>query len=280
VYVTRGFHALALDFALAVDDDVLGKYLEWLLDGFAAPPGDAVAYEVVTAGDEPDAVDLRFDGETVLHAAGVGSFVVHLVQWVNQRAVDPAYFVTSHAGGVVRDGLACVLPAHMEFGKTTLTAGLVRSGWSYLTDEAVAFDWETGDIEPFPKPLSVDPGSQHLFPELAPPRPPNARTDDVEQWQVPPSMFRADAVGARCRAGYVVFPRYAADAPTALVPIGRAEGLVELARNTFRFNEQPRRSLDALARVIRSVDCYRLTVGDLDTACRLVDALVPEGGNG
>jgi hypothetical protein len=280
VYVTRGFHALALDFALAVDDDALGKYLEWLLDGFAAPPGDAVAYEVVTAGDEPDAVELRFDGETVLHAAGVGSFVVHLVQWVNQRAVDPAYFVTSHAGGVVRDGLACVLPAHMELGKTTLTAGLVRSGWSYLTDEAVAFDWETGDIEPFPKPLSVDPGSQHLFPELAPPRPPNARTDDVEQWQVPPSMFRADAVGARCRAGYVVFPRYAADAPTALVPIGRAEGLVELARNTFRFNEQPRRSLDALARVIRSVDCYRLTVGDLDTACRLVDALVPEGGNG
>ena len=84
----------------------------------------------------------------------------------------------------------------------------------------------------------------------------------------------------RASAGYVVFPRYAADAPTALVPIGRAEGLVELARNTFRFNEQPRRSLDALARVIRSVDCYRLTVGDLDTACRLVDALVPEGGNG
>ena len=280
MYVTRGFHALALDFALAVDDDALGKYLEWLLDGFAAPPGDAVAYEVVTAGDEPDAVELRFDGATVLHAAGVGSFIVHLVQWVNRRAIDPAYSVTSHAGGVVRDGLACVLPAHMEFGKTTLTAGLVRSGWSYLTDEAVAFDWETGDIEPFPKPLSVDPGSQHLFPELAPPRPPNARTDDVEQWQVPPSMFRADAVGARCRAGFVVFPRYATDAPTALVPIGRAEGLVELARNTFRFNEQPRRSLDALARVIRSVDCYRLTVGDLDTACRLVDALVPEGGNG
>ena len=77
-----------------------------------------------------------------------------------------------------------------------------------------------------------------------------------------------------------MFPRYAADAPTALVPIGRAEGLVELARNTFRFNEQSRRSLDALARVIRSVDCYRLTVGDLDTACRLVDALVAEGGDG
>ena len=107
----------------------------------------------------------------------------------------------------------------MESGKTTLTVGLVRSGWSYLTDEAVAFDWDTGEIEPFPKPLSLDPGSQHLFPELAPPPPPAATTDGVEQWQVPPSMFRPDAVGERCRAGYVVFPRDTADAPTALVPI-------------------------------------------------------------
>jgi hypothetical protein len=93
-------------------------------------------------------------------------------------------------------------------------------------------------------------------------------------------MFRPDAVGERCRAGYVVFPRYDADVPTVLVPIRRAEGLVELARNTFRFNEQSRRSLDALARVMRSVDCYRLTIGELDTACRLVDALVAEGGDG
>ena len=280
MYVTRGFHALALDFALAVDDDALGKYLEWLLDGFAPPSADAVAYEVVTGGDEVDAVEMRFDRETVLHAVGVRSFATNLVQWVNQRAVDPAYSVTSHAGGVVRDGLACVLPAQLESGKTTLTAGLVRSGWSYLTDEAVAFDWDTGDIEPFPKPLSVDPGSQYLFPELAPPLPPDATADGVEQWQVPPSMFRPDAVGSRCRAGYVVFPRYAANARTALLPIGRAEGLVELARNTFRFNEQSRRSLDALARVIRSADCYRMTVGDLDTACRLVDALVPGNGDG
>ena len=72
--------------------------------------------------------EMRFDGETVLQAVGARSFVVNLVHWVNQRAVDPAYSVTSHAGGVVRDGVACVLPAHMESGKTTLTAGLVRLG--------------------------------------------------------------------------------------------------------------------------------------------------------
>ena len=202
MYVTRGFHALALDFALAVDDDALGKYLEWLLDGFVAPPGDAVAYEVVAADDEPDAVEMRCEGETVLHAVGASSFVVNLVHWVNQRAVDPAYSVTSHAGGAVRDGVACVFPAHMESGKTTLTAGLVRSGWSYLTDEAVAFDWDTGEIEPFPKPLSLDPGSQHLFPELAPPPPP-AATDGWRRAMAGPAVDVPARCGRRAVPGRV-----------------------------------------------------------------------------
>ena len=44
----------------------------------------------------------------------------------------------------------------MESGKTTLTAGLVRAGFDYLSDEAVAFDWDTLDIVPYAKPLSID----------------------------------------------------------------------------------------------------------------------------
>src|SRR5207344_950749 len=131
-----------------------------------------------------------------------------LVQWLNQQAVDPEYSVTGHAGGIERDGVACVLPADPESGKTTLTTGLVRAGYSYLTDEAVSFDWETGEIEPYPKPLSIDPGSQFLFPELEPSLPPGADGEADGQWQVPPSSIRTDAVGGRCRAAYVVFPKY------------------------------------------------------------------------
>jgi hypothetical protein len=105
----------------------------------------------------------------------------------------------------------------MESGKTTLTAGLVRSGWSYLTDEAVAFDWDTGRSRPFPKPLSVDPGSQHLFPELARRRRPPPRPMASSNGRFPPSMFRPDAVGERCRAGFASFPFTAADAPDGLL---------------------------------------------------------------
>ena len=277
MHLTRGYHALALDFSLEVDDDELRAYLEWLLDGFPEPRSEAARYRVATDADDVDFVQLTRDGERVLRAAGSSGFVASLVQWLNQQAVDPEYAVMSHAGGVERDGVGCVLPADPESGKTTLTTGLVRAGYSYLSDEAVSFDWETGEIEPYPKPLSIDPGSQHLFPELRPPL--VASAEGSGQWQVPPGAIRADAVGTRCRAAFVVFPKYEKDEPTRLAPISRAEGLVELAKNTFRFREHPRRSLDTLSRVVRDVECFRLTVGDLDAACEVIDDLM-DGSSG
>jgi hypothetical protein len=273
VHVTRGYHALALDFALAVDDDDLRDYLEWLLDGFEEPDVEAIRYDVVLVDGS---IRLRNGDDDLLQSSNGVDFVGGLVQWLNQQVTDPEYAVMSHAGAVARDGAACVLPAHMESGKTTLTTGLVRCGFDYVTDEAVAFDLATGEIEPYPKPLSIDPGSQFLFPDLEPPLPRGEERPEHAQWQVPPDTIRTDSVASRCRARWVVFPKYERDAETGLEPMTRAEGLVELARNTFRFREHPRRSLDVLAGVIREVDCYRLRVGDLDDACATIATLMDE----
>jgi hypothetical protein len=52
--------------------------------------------------------------------------------------------------------------------------------------------------------------------------------------------------------------------------MSRAPALLELATNTFKFREHPRRSLELLAEVVRNAECFRLTVGNLDDACGLV----------
>ena len=170
---------------------------------------------------------------------------------------------------------ACVLPADPESGKTTLTTGLVRAGYAYLTDEAMSFDWETGEIEPYPKPLSIDPGSQFLFPELAPPPPAGLRrASPTGSGRCLRRRSATNAVGGRCRAKSSCSRSTKNDVETRIEPIPRAEALVELAKNTFRFREHPRRALDSLARVIAEVECYRLSVGDLDAACTLIDELM------
>ena len=75
-----------------------------------------------------------------------------------------------------------------------------------------------------------------------------------------------------------MFPKYEQGATTHLEPVPRAEALVELTKNTFRFREHPRRALDALSAVVREVECYRLRVGDLDEAVARVAELMERDG--
>jgi hypothetical protein len=264
--------ALAFDFELRCDGP-FGTYLQSVLD--ALPPGNGHAHLAIRRdADVTPSWELTIDDVMEARVETAESLLVSLVQAINARAIKSWPGVVCHAGGVAWEGAGVLLPADPESGKSTLTAGLVRAGFDYLTDEAVAFRRGENMIEPYPKPLSLDPGSWHLFPELEP----NAdlANDDYKQlqWQVPPTAIRADAVGRPCPARYLVFPEYVEGAKTELVGLGRAEALVELAKNTFAFNERSRFALEELAGIVRQVDCYRLTAGDLDEAVARITELV------
>jgi hypothetical protein len=248
------------------------RHFENLFDAFVPANGAPVTDYLVT-GNRTGAYEVRMDGTPVATATTVSGIVTALVHHVNRQAIDGEYAVMSHAGGVERDGVGFVFPAHMEAGKTTLTAGLVRAGFGYLTDEAVAFDWDSGEIEPFPKPLSIDEGSQFLFPELRPGVAPGDEAPPEGQWQVPAAAIRPDALGQPCAARFVIFPRYEEGVVTQLAPVTRAEALVEMARNTFEFKERPRRALDVLAEIVRGAECYRIAVGSHAEACDLIGTL-------
>jgi hypothetical protein len=275
-YETRAFHALAHDFRVVAESQDLGRYVETVFSGLPiSEAGDVATYSLARAArdDARDVVELRRGAEVVLSDPSAGALVASFVHHVNRLAISGDHAVMCHAGGVQLDDLGFVFPAHMESGKTTLTAGLVRAGFSYLTDEAVAIDPTTGLVEPYPKPLSIDAGSHFLFPELEPPPAPGDEAAPAHQWQVPPDAIRAGAVGSSCRVRFVVFPAYVEGATTALEPLSRASALLELATNTFEFRDHPRRSLVTLAAVIEGARAYRLTVGDLGDACDLVAAL-------
>jgi hypothetical protein len=252
------------------DDSRLDAYVTEL---FAALAFDGEAqhhYAIRGANDGASgAYELLLDGETIATEQSAEHLIGPLVHRVNRDAITGAPFLVLHAGGVERAGCGVVFPGHMEAGKTTIVAALVRSGCGYLTDEAVALEWSSDFIEPYPKPLSIDPGAWPFFPELEPVDFANGG-HKATQWQVPPTAIRPHSLGQRCRARYLIFPRYVPDCDTTLARLGRAEALVELAKNTFDFKHQARRALDALHRVVESADCFRLTMGDLEGACELV----------
>src|SRR3989337_610946 len=83
-----------------------------------------------------------------------------LLWHINKRVVEETSRLTLvHAGGLELDGQGIVMPAVMESGKTTTTAGLLRRGLRYLSDEIVAVDPDSLTLLAYPKALTVEPGS-------------------------------------------------------------------------------------------------------------------------
>lgn len=267
---TRRFRRFA--FEIRADEARVAAYLDGLFREFEHTDhaSDTHDFTVLTLAGRGR---LEIDGEPSTTDPFPGQIVSTVVHALTRQMISTTDALSIHAGGVVRDGVGVALPASMESGKSTLTTGLVRAGFSYWSDEAVLVDWDGGGVIPFPKPISLDPGSWLLFPELEP----QADLPDgykAAQWHVPPAALRPDAVAAPCPIRLVVFPKYAEGVRTRVTPITRGEATIELAKNTFRFNESPRRSIDALANVARGAECFRLDVGDLDAAVELVSELV------
>jgi hypothetical protein len=166
----------------------------------------------------------------------------------------------------------------MEPGKTTLTAGLLRAGFGYLTDEAIAIDPASLVITPFPKPLSVDAGSWGVLADLEP------EVDDAvapylrEQWHVSATDVPAGRLGRPGAPAVVITPHYEPDGETRLTEVGRAEMLRRLMGLTFGFRSDARRATEVLARVLGGAACYDLAVHGLDDACDAVGRVVARIG--
>jgi hypothetical protein len=271
------FRALAHDFVVRTCDRALGEYLGAVLDPFAVgeSAGEAAvaAYSVIDRGDGTKNRYALYFGRERLALTPSGSFVVATLLWhVNRRALESGDdFVLVHAGAVVWKGRAALFPAPMESGKTTLVAGLVRSGAGYLSDEAAALDPHTLDVHPFPKSLTVEVGSWEVLADLAPVVDPEVtRRYLLTEWHVDVRTIRSDALAPPTPPAFVIAPRYERDATTALLPMTRAEAMMEMGQNSFNLQRHGRRGVEALATVARRSTCHRLVVGDLDVACALL----------
>ncbi|MDP8970370.1 MAG: hypothetical protein M3N52_07735 [Actinomycetota bacterium] len=278
-YASGCRRALGFAFAFRTTVAPLGAYLETLLAAFPVDgERPAAVYSLLDRGRGAPRRWIGYvDDQRVAFTDRASLALAYLLWHLNREVVEHSSdLLLLHAAGAVEGGGGVVLPGPMEAGKTTTVAGLVRAGMRYLSDEIVAVDPRTLTLQPYPKALTVDAGSWGVLADLQP------RLEDdlvdfvAEQWHVPPGSLRADAVAAPCPPRIIVAPRFRAGAASRLEPVARAEMLALLASSTFAFRARPRRNLQTLAELVMACDCYRLTVGDLDTACVLVSEALDE----
>lgn len=185
-------------------------------------------------------------------------------------------YLIIHAAVVEKTGRALVLPAPPGSGKSTLCAGLVNRGWRLLSDELALIDRNSGLIIPLPRPVSLKNNSIRVIQEFAPaavfgPRVHDTIKGTIAYMQPPAAMLQRALEPAR--PGWIVLPKYQADAATSLTHLRKSQAFMHLANNAFNYNVLGRSGFDILAPFIQASGCHHFTYSRLDEAAAVFDQL-------
>ncbi len=136
-----------------------------------------------------------------------------------------------HAMAVAYGEKAVVMPAPSGYGKSTLTAALLKEGFSYLGDDLVPIQRGTHQITPLFTSLRIRKGSWPIldahYPELKELPVYNSRVRYVRYLN--PSQYIKTK--ARLPVTALVFPRYQSGQSVTLKPISATESLQRLIKN-------------------------------------------------
>ncbi len=268
---TAAFAAGECGFTLSAAEPLASVLIEALADlRVPAVSSTAPALTITTAVD--GTFDLHrggipagtaLDSSKALHAALAMVNETVAEHWSRQHAAI-------HAAVVDRDGVGCAIIGYSGFGKTTLAAGAVRSGWGYVSDELGLVD-DHHVAHAFHRPLGLRRGGLlHL--RLA--RRDDELFDVVEPW-------RGSALGRladRTRVTVLVFltPPTADGVVEAMSPAAALTTLLSNVHGAAGVEREVFRRLERLVRAVPAVQMPRtdlgLMVASLD---RLVSAAVP-----
>jgi len=266
----RSFTCLGFAFQLSADDPDLREVFDHAYSACASddvPVTNLRVEGTVERGE--DRLSLYIDDLPVLESATRASVLDRVVWEVNQGVIRTRpQVLLLHAAAVELDGRAIVISAPSGSGKSTLAAALVRAGLRYLTDEAVAFNPESGSVEPYPKPIALRQDVWSLFPELGPMPSTASGFVSTVRYVVPAEL--GGTLGDPSTPEMVILPCRVPARSARMYPLSRAEAAMSLAEQAFSFLDSGAEALRVLARMLQGCDCYRLEYDDVGDAVALI----------
>ena len=200
-----------------------------------------------------------------------------VVKWlVWEAAVNTHQFLLDIHAGVVGDGEGVMLfPARAGSGKSSLTAALSRAGFDYFSDEIALLEEPGLTVRPIPLAICVKSTGWDLmapyFPGLPTLKSHRRGDGKTVRYVPPPPLGKGSDPSRSYPVRRIVFPRYEADAKTALKPLPRVEALRRLLEECLVVPVPlTQRRAGRLVRWIKQIDCYELPMSSLEEAVDLV----------
>ena len=258
--------------ALDAETPDFSRLDDLLLEFTHAPAGDTYA---ATFGVRHlhERLLWRFDPDTGTMAPLNGDRLMRELEW---RAFDAAIRQSTlplilHAGAVVRDGLALLLPAASGAGKTTLTLALAARGWLPLTDDVCPLIEQAGAWRAMrcPRCCHLSDESRDLL-----------RGQGIELEGPVGELYgyyRPRRWGEPAPVRAIAIPCFQAGAAPGREPLTQAQCLAELIPATYAREWQTGREQRlTAARLAGQVPGVRLMFSSVEDALDLVEALAAE----
>lgn len=229
-------------------------------------------------------VDFSFDGQLPFKPLPYDQAYPMLEWGLNWCVSMHAHqYLIIHAAVVEKNGGAAILPAPPGSGKSTLTAGLVLSGWRLLSDELALIDRRSGLIHPLPRPISLKNESIPLIRAFNAEAFINRPSHDTAKGTVAHMRPPTESVRRQhepARPAWVIFPKWSAGSATALTPRSAAQTFMFLAQNAFNYSHLGAGGFRTGTRLIDQVACYDFAYSRLDEAVAAFDRLAAEAAQG
>lgn len=202
--------------------------------------------------------------------------VLPYVEWSVNWEVPKVYpeYLQLHAASLERNGRGIILAGDSGHGKSTLATALVTRGWGYLCDEFALVRASNLTLTPYPRAICLKKPSYPIIEGLgwAPQAPPLfLKGAKGHVGFVNPLEHDPRSLGRACPPRYVLFPKYVPGAAPSLAAMSRAEAALELHRVCFNLFACDRVGTDILAELVRGTECFRLTSGEIQATCDLLE---------
>jgi hypothetical protein len=180
---------------------------------------------------------LSVDDVVVTSACRPLSLVPPLIRVLDEAVIQrlTSLYVV-HAGAVVFDERALLLPGITHAGKSSLVAELLRRGATYFSDEFALIDSE-GRVHSYPRPLLLRNGS-------------------AEQYPVLPGECNASVGKTPAPVGWILSLQYQPVGDWTVEDVSQSEGLLTLLRNTPHLVAESPHLLGAFRCAVAGASCY------------------------
>ncbi|MGQ3685928.1 MAG: hypothetical protein ACUBOA_13120 [Candidatus Loosdrechtia sp.] len=175
------------------------------------------------------------------------------------------YFYHLHAAGLMKDGAGYLFIGESGSGKSSVSLGLVRQGWHYLSDDVLLLRLSVDGVEAlsFRKRFYVDPALINHYPKITPYLKKTYDGEDTKQLLDLEPLY-PDRFCPNCLPRVLIFTRIVSQSESKLIPIDQTSALIKLMKQsaTLFFNRKIiKEHAEVLKRLLYQTQSYQLFLG-------------------